>query len=155
MAAEVVTLAQRRKVAKEMQRSENELAAIIVDSAYQIHTELGPGLLESVYEVVLTHELQSRGLRVERQVAIPIQYRGLRFEVGFRADLMVEESVIVEIKSVEENHAVHKKQLLTQLRLTGKRLGLVLNFGLPRIKDGIARVVNGLPDSQPTPDMHS
>ena len=94
---------------------ENELTGIIVDCAFRVHTEIGPGLLESVYEIVLAHEIQSRGWAVERQVAIPIRYRGLVFEAGFRADLLVENTVIVELKSTEVNHPVHKKQLLTYL----------------------------------------
>jgi GxxExxY protein len=126
--------------------TENELAKQIVDAAYRIHTTLGPGLLESVYEVVLTYELEKRGLRTLRQQAIPIVYDGTRIEVGFRADLMVEDKVIVEIKSVESVAPVHKKQLLTHLRLADKRLGLLINFNVALIKDGITRIVNGLLD---------
>jgi GxxExxY protein len=124
--------------------SENEIGRIIVDVAFKIHTTLGPGLLESVYETVFFYELTKRGLKVLRQVAVPIVYAGLRFEEGFRADLIVEDKVIVEIKSVEQIAAVHKKQLLTYLRLADKRLGLLINFGETLIKDGISRVVNGL-----------
>ncbi len=124
--------------------SENEVARIIVDVAFKIHTTLGPGLLESAYETVFLYELTKRGLRVLRQVGIPIVYAGLQFEEGFRADLVVEDRVIVEIKSVEQIAAVHKKQLLTYLRLADKRLGLLINFGEALIKDGVSRVVNGL-----------
>ena len=128
----------------------NEITAQIVDAAYKLHTALGPGLLESVYEVALAHELQKRGLRVRRQVPIPIEYDGLKFDEGFRADLLVEESVIVELKSVEKNHPVHAKQLRTHLVLAKLQLSLVLNFGLELMKEGITRVVNGLPE-QPRP----
>ena len=124
--------------------TENEIAREIVDAAYQVHKNLGPGLLESVYEVILYHELTDRGLDAKRQVAIPVQYNGLKFDEGFRADLMVEDKVIVELKSIENLMPVHKKQLLTYLRLADKRLGLLINFGESLIKRGIKRVVNGL-----------
>lgn len=117
-----------------------------MDAAFQIHTPLGPGLLESVYETVLEHELQLRGLDVERQKAIPIVYGKLTFSRGFAADLIVNESVIVELKSVEQLAAVHRKQLLTYLRLADKRLGLLISFGAALIKDGIFRVANGVDD---------
>lgn len=126
--------------------TENEVAKQIVDAAFRIHTSLGPGLLESVYEAVMAYELESRGLRVVRQQAIPIVYLGTRIEMGFRADLIVEGQVIVEIKSVEAVAPVHKKQLLTHLRLADKRLGLLLNFNVALIKDGITRIANGMPD---------
>ncbi|MGD9055800.1 MAG: GxxExxY protein [Desulfobacterales bacterium] len=123
---------------------ENKIAKLVVDAAYHVHTKLGPGLLESVYEVVLAYEIENRGLSIDRQVAIPIQYDGLAFDEGFRADMVVEDSVILELKSVELVAPVHKKQLLTYLRLTGKKLGLLLNFGAPLIKKGIFRIVNKL-----------
>jgi GxxExxY protein len=126
--------------------TENEIAKQIVDAAYRIHTSLGPGLLESAYEAVLAYELETRGLRVVRQPALPIVYQNTRIEVGYRADLVVDEQVIVEIKSVEAIAPVHKKQLLTYLRLSGKRLGLLINFNVALIKEGITRIVNGLPD---------
>ena len=126
--------------------TENEVAKQIVDAAYRIHTSLGPGLLESVYEAVLAYELEQRGLRVVRQQAIPIVYQGTRIELGFRADLMVEDRVIVEIKSVEAIAPVHKKQLLTHVRLADKRLGLLINFNIALIKEGIARIANGMPE---------
>jgi GxxExxY protein len=125
--------------------TENEVAKQIVDAAFQVHTTLGPGLLESVYEVVLAYELEKRGLRTLRQQAVPVVYQGTRIEIGFRADLIVEDQVIVEIKSVEMIAPVHKKQLLTHLRLADKRLGLLINFNVALIKDGITRIVNGLP----------
>ncbi len=123
---------------------ENDIAKQIVDAAYKIHTDLGPGLLESVYETVLAYELAGRGLRVTRRAAIPVVYETLSFDEGFRADLVVEEKVIVELKSVEKVAPVHKKQLLTYLRLADKRLGLLINFGEALIKDGITRIVNRL-----------
>ena len=123
---------------------ENEIASRVVDAAYHIHKELGPGLLESVYETILAHELNKRGLNVERQVPVPINYDQMTFDMAFRADLIVEDSVIIELKSVEQIVPVHYKQLLTYLKLTDKRLGLLINFGSNLIKDGIKRVVNSL-----------
>lgn len=125
---------------------ENEIARQIVDAAYQIHRRLGPGLLESVYETVLAYELEKRGLSAKRQVPVPILYEDISFNEGFRADLIVEDKVIVELKSVETVAPVHKKQLLTYLRLADKRLGLLINFGSALIRHGITRVVNGLED---------
>ena len=124
--------------------TENEIAKIVVDAAYHIHRRLGPGLLESVYEVILAYALSSRGLNVERQAPVPIVFDGIKFDEGFRADLIVEDKVIVELKSVEKIAPVHKKQLLTYLRLADKRLGLLINFGASLIKDGIFRVANRL-----------
>jgi GxxExxY protein len=128
------------------QGAENEIATIIVDSCFRIHTGLGPGLLESVYEAVLARDLARRGLNVSRQVLLPVVWEGISFDEGFRADLIVENKVIVELKSVEQLRPVHSKQLLTYLRLTDKRLGLLVNFGSALIKDGIKRIVNGLPE---------
>ena len=124
--------------------TENEIAKHIVDAAFRIHTSLGPGLLESVYEAVMARELTQRGLHTERQQALPVVWQNVHLEAGFRVDLMVENKVIVEIKSVEAIAPVHKKQLLTYLRLANKRLGILINFDVDLIKDGIARVVNGL-----------
>lgn len=124
--------------------SENEIARQIVDAAYAIHSRLGPGLLESVYEVLLADELIRKGMSVHQQVPIAIEYNGRKFEEGFRADLIVDDAVIIELKSVEETRPVHKKQLLTYLRLADMKLGLLINFGESLIKDGISRVVNGL-----------
>ena len=126
--------------------TENEIAKQVVDAAFKIHTTLGPGLLESVYETVLAHELAKRGFQVTRQQAIPITWEGIHLEAGFRADLIVESKVIVEIKSVEALAPVHRKQLLTYLRLADKRLGLMINFNVELIRDGIVRVVNHLPE---------
>ena len=123
---------------------ENEVARTIVDAAFTVHKRLGPGLLESVYDACLTLELTLRGLDVVRQKAIPVVYDTIRMNVGFRADLIVEELVVVEIKSIETLARVHKMQLLTYLRLTEKRLGLLINFNTELIRDGIRRVVNGL-----------
>jgi GxxExxY protein len=122
----------------------NEISGAVVDAAINIHEALGPGLLESVYEVLLAHELKQRGFVVERQVPVPIQYMGIRFDEGYRLDLLVENQVIVEIKSVEEISAVHKKQVLTYLKLTNKPLGLLLNFNSALMKHGITRLVNHL-----------
>ena len=123
---------------------ENEVSGAIVDAAYKVHTTLGPGLLESVYETVMDFELRRRKLQVRRQVLVSIVYEGVLLEEGFRADLIVEDKVIVELKSVESVHPVHKKQLLTYLRLADKRVGLLINFNVSLIKDGISRVVNNL-----------
>lgn len=126
--------------------NENEIGHIVVDAAVTIHKDLGPGLLESVYEAVLAHALSNRGLVVQRQVPISVEYSGQRFDEGFRADIIIEGKVILELKSVETMKSVHKTQLLTYLRLSGMRLGFLLNFGVPLMKDGIVRIVNGLPD---------
>jgi GxxExxY protein len=123
---------------------ENPISKEIVEAAFKIHTKLGPGLLESVYEAILTHELKKRGLRVQRQLPVPIIWDDIRFEEGYRLDLMVEDKVLIEIKSVEKIDPVHKKQLLTYLRLMDKRLGLLINFNEEVIRTGITRVVNGL-----------
>jgi GxxExxY protein len=124
--------------------SENEVARDVVDAASLVHTRLGPGLLESVYETILAHELNKRGLVLARQVPISFEYDGIKIDEGFRADLVVNGLVVVELKSVENVLPVHKKQLLTYLRLTGKKLGLLINFNEVLIKSGITRVVNGL-----------
>jgi GxxExxY protein len=126
--------------------TENEIGKIIVDSAIAVHRELGPGLLESVYEVVLAYELRQRGLSVERQIPIPIRYKDMTFDEAFRADLVVDEKVILELKSVERVSEAHKKQVQTYLRLTGCKLGFLLNFGEALMKRGITRTVNGLED---------
>jgi len=123
--------------------TENELGRMVVDCAVRLHKELGPGLLETVYEVLMAHELQQRGLKVKRQVAIPIVYHGIQFDEGFRADIIVEEKVILELKSVESTTKAHKKQVLTYLRLTGMKLGYLLNFGEALMRGGISRILNG------------
>jgi GxxExxY protein len=124
--------------------TENEIAKEVVDAAYTIHSKLGPGLLESVYELLLADELTRRGMSVRQQVPIVVKYAGRTFEEAFRADLIVNDLVIIELKSVEEVRPVYKKQLLTYLRLTEMKLGLLINFGENLIKDGISRVANGL-----------
>ena len=122
---------------------ENEIGTVIVDCAVHLHQDLGPGLLETVYEVTLARKLEMRGLSVQRQVPIAIEYDGQKFDEGFRADLIVEGKVIVELKSVVAIHPAHKKQLLTYLRLAGMKLGYLLNFGEVLMKDGITRTVHG------------
>ena len=124
--------------------TENEIASHIFQSAMNVHKRLGPGLLESVYEKVLAHELKKNGIEVQSQVSVPITYDDIVFEDAFRADLIVENKVIIELKSVENILPVHKKQLLTYLRLMDKRLGLLINFGCTLLKDGVSRVVNQL-----------
>jgi GxxExxY protein len=124
--------------------TENELAKIIVNTSYDIHVELGPGLLESVYEEILSYELQNQGLKVERQKSIPVFWKGIKMDIGFRADLIVENKVIIEIKSVELIAPVHPKQLLTYMKITGLKLGLLINFNAKLIKDGITRIANHL-----------
>ena len=126
--------------------TDNEIGKIVVDCAFKVHQKLGPGLLESVYEVALAYEIKKRGLSVERQMPIPVVYDELSFEEGFRADIIVAGSVILELKSVEQVQPVHKKQLLTYLRLTNRRLGYLINFGAELIKDGLSRVSNGAAD---------
>ncbi len=125
---------------------ENEIAKIVVQAALELHSELGPGLLESVYEVLLCDALKRQGLSVDRQRPIPIVFRGIHFDEGFRTDLIVNDCVLVELKSVEALVNLHKKQVLTYLRLTGLRLGLLINFNAVLIKDGIRRIANGMPE---------
>ena len=120
-----------------------ELASIAVDCGFHIHKDLGPGLLETVYETVLAHALAEQGLRVDRQRAVPITFRGIKFPDAFRADLIVENTLIIEVKSVERNSPIHGKQLLTYLRLMKQPLGLLMNFGCETFRDGVKRVVNG------------
>lgn len=124
--------------------TENELSKIIVNSCFDIHKELGPGLFESVYEACLYFELIQQGLLVERQKELPVIYKSIKMEIGFRSDLIVENKVIVEIKSQEAIAPVHQKQVLTYLRLTGLKLGLLINFNEALIKNGIQRIVNNL-----------
>jgi GxxExxY protein len=124
--------------------TENQIADQIMDAAFQIHRSLGPGLLESVYEVVLARILADWELDVQRQVPIPIRFQGITFDEGFRADLVVEKKVIIELKSIERLQPVHAKKLLTYLRLADYRLGLLINFGENLLKDGFKRLVNNL-----------
>ncbi|MGE0605608.1 MAG: GxxExxY protein [Pirellulales bacterium] len=123
---------------------ENEIAKQVVDAAFKVHSHFGPGLFEIVYEVSLVHELRERGLTVVRQTPIPIRYGSVVFEEGFRADVIVEGKVLLELKSLEQIARLHKKQVLTYLRLLDLQLGLLINFGEEYIKDGILRIVNGL-----------
>ncbi len=126
--------------------NENEIAKAIVDSSLKVHRALGPGLLESVYAAALSYELVTRGLQIERQRGIAVEYFGVRLDIGFRADIIVNRAVIIEIKAVEGVLPVHRKQVQTYLKLTGYRLGLLINFNSELIRDGIWRVVNGMPD---------
>jgi GxxExxY protein len=120
-----------------------QVAHEIIGAGLDVHRNLGPGLMESVYEICLTSEIQERGLRVERQKPLPVHYRGLRLDCSYRLDLLVEDLIIVEIKSVETILPLHKAQLLSYLRLSGYRLGLLINFDVPRLKDGIRRIIHG------------
>lgn len=124
--------------------TENEIATIVVNSAFDIHVKLGPGLLESVYEEIMYYELVRQGLNVEKQKIIPVFWDGIKINMGFRADLLVENKVIIELKSVEHLAPVHPKQLLTYLKIADKKLGLLINFNEKLIKDGISRIVNKL-----------
>ncbi len=126
---------------------ENEIGTIIVETAIEVHRALGPGLLEKVYEVVLAHKLKEKGLDVERQVPVPIEFEGITFDEGFRADLIVNAKVIVELKSKQEESASDRKQIQTHLGLTKLKLGYLLNFGKALMKDGITRAVNGLEEN--------
>jgi len=126
--------------------TENEIATIIVDTAFHIHSDIGPGLFEKVYKRIMEVELGKRGLTVFRQEPIPIVYKGVHFQSGFRCDLLVESKVIVEVKSIDSIHPVHKKQVLTYLRFSEKKLGLLINFNVALIKEGIVRLVNNLRD---------
>jgi GxxExxY protein len=124
--------------------TENELSKIIVNSCFEIHKGLGPGLFESVYEECLNFELLQKGLFVERQKELPVLYKTIKMQIGFRTDLIVDKKVIVEIKSQESIAAVHQKQVLTYLRLSDIKLGLLINFNETLIKNGIQRIVNNL-----------
>jgi GxxExxY protein len=124
-------------------RDNEEMSAIVVDCAYRLHVEAGPGLLETVYEVVLAKLLEKEGLQVRRQVPVPIELMGMRFDEGFRADIIVEGTLLLELKSVENIAPVHSKQVLTYLKLLNLPLGLLINFGAGTIKEGIKRIVNG------------
>jgi GxxExxY protein len=126
--------------------TENEISKIVVDAAVKLHQDLGPGLLESVYETALAYFLLKRGLSCVRQHPIRLQYDGLEFDEGFHADIVVNDLVILELKSVENIAPVHRKQIQTYIRLADKKLGLLLNFGAPLMRDGIVRAVNNLPE---------
>ncbi len=126
---------------EEIPATTNQAAAAVVDAAFEVHSKLGPGLLESVYEVCLAHELDKRGRHVRRQFALPVVYDGTRLDAGLRLDMVVDDCVVVEIKAVEQLLPVHHPQVLTDLKLTGHRLGLLVNFNTPLIKHGIRRVI--------------
>ncbi|OYV05726.1 MAG: GxxExxY protein [Verrucomicrobiales bacterium VVV1] len=128
--------------------TENEIASHVMELSFQIHRQLGPGLLESVYEVILARKLADAGLQVERQKPVKIEFEGVIFNEGFKADVVIEGKVILELKSVERLQPVHAKQLMTYLRLSNMRLGLLINFGEAYLKDGFRRVVNGLEDPE-------
>jgi len=133
--------------------TENEIARQILDAAFSVHSKLGPGLLESVYEIVLAYELKKKGLTAERQKPMPIMYDNIRFDEAFRSDVVVNGKVIAELKSVEALLPVHAKQLLTQLRLSGLKLGFLINFGEAHLKNGIKRVINGRLDAEDPPEF--
>ncbi len=124
--------------------NENEISSIIIDVCFKIHTSLGPGLFESVYEEILDYEFAKLNLNVQRQKSIPVFWENLKMDIGFRADFIIENKIIIEIKSVETVAHVHKKQLLTYLKITGIKLGLLINFNEALLKDGISRIVNRL-----------
>ena len=123
---------------------ENQIADGIVDAAFRVHRHFGPGLLESAYEACLAHELLSMGFNVEKQVALPLVYQDVKFDAGYRLDLWVERLVIIEVKAVDELHPVHMAQMITYLKLTGNRLGMIINFHSTLLKNGMRRVVNNL-----------
>ena len=133
--------AERKPAYRPVSKREDEVASMIVDAALAVHKKLGPGLLEKVYEVCLCHELRKRGLKCEQQVAVPIKYDGIEFDEGLVLDLLVEDMVVVELKAVETVNPVWQAQLLSHLKMTGKRLGLLINFNMPLIKNGIKRMV--------------
>lgn len=133
--------------------TENKLAKHILDVAFVVHTKLGPGLFESVYEVIMAYELKKIGLTAERQKPMPIVYDGIQFDAAFRSDMVVNGKVIAELKSVEALLPVHAKQLLTQLRLSGLKLGLLINFAEAHLKNGIKRIINGQLDDESSPDF--
>jgi len=133
--------------------TENEIAKHILDSAFRVHTKLGPGLFESVYEVIMAYELKKIGLKAEGQKPMPIVYDGIRFDEAFRSDMVVNGKVIAELKSVETLLPVHPKQLLTQLRLGGLKLGLLINFGEAHLRNGIKRIINGELDDESSSEV--
>ncbi len=135
-------------------RDIDEITGEIVDTAFRLHTQLGPGLLESVYEAVLARRLEQRGLRVERQKPISVEFDGLRFDEGFRADLIVEGRILIELKSIERLAPVHAKQVLTYLKLLHLPIGFLINFGAAHLRDGLTRIVNG-PSSLRVPNVRA
>ena len=134
---------------------ENDIAKLILDAAFRVHTKLSPGLFESVYEVIMAYEQKKRGLRAERQKPMPIMYDNMRFDEAFRSDMVINGKVITELKSVAALLPVHAKQLLTQLRLSGLKLGLLINFGEAHLKNGIKRIINGKLDDENSSEASS
>ena len=122
----------------------NQLSSMIIGGAIEVHTNLGPGLLESAYETCLCHELELRKIKFKRQESLPIIYKGKKLDCGYRLDIVIENKIIVELKSVEKIEPIHKAQLLSYLKLSGQKLGLLFNFNVPVMKDGIVRLVNNL-----------
>ena len=129
-----------------MQRTHNQITQAIIGAAMDVHRELGPGLLESAYEACLAYELIQRGFKIERQKGLPVKYRNVTLDCGYRMDLLVEDKVVVEIKALESLHPVHKAQLLSYIRLSGHKVGLLINFNVTVLKTGIKRVINELPE---------
>jgi len=140
-----------RNLRQDTEMNENEIGTLIIDAAFYLHKNLGPGLLESVYETTLAKLLSGKNLCVQRQVPIPIEFEGEYYKEGFRADIFVEGKVIIELKSVEQITDTHKKKLLTYLRMTNTKLGYILNFGSALMKEGIVRIINGTLDNPPYP----
>ncbi|HEY7403963.1 MAG TPA: GxxExxY protein [Candidatus Angelobacter sp.] len=130
--------------AEDAKKRENQISGVVLDAAIAVHNALGPGLLESAYQACLAYELRSRGLRVETQVPLPIKYREVFVDAPYRLDILIEDLVVIEIKAAERLLPVHEAQLLSYLKLSGKRLGLLINFHVVRLKDGYKRIVNGL-----------
>jgi GxxExxY protein len=131
----------QKKVYEPLSPDIEHIAALVIESAFRVHRAFGPGLLESVYEVCLCHELAKAGLKFQRQIELPIVYDGVRLESGFRIDVLVEDAVIVELKAVETMAPLYEAQILTYLKLSGKRLGLLINFNVPLLKDGIRQMI--------------
>ncbi len=130
-----------KKIFDSLPRETEKVASEIINAAMTVHRTLGPGLLEKVYEVCLCHELEKRNLKFQKQVNVPIVYDGISFEEGYRIDILVEDKIIIELKAVENYHPVWKAQVLSYLKVTGKRLGLIINFNVPLLKDGVHRVI--------------
>jgi len=122
----------------------NDISRECIDAAMKVHTQLGPGLLESAYQACLEYELRKRGFAVSTQVGLPVVYEGVRVDIGYRLDLVVEDELVIELKAVDAIHPIHRAQLLSYLRLSGKKVGLIINFNVLHLKDGITRMVNGL-----------
>jgi len=133
--------------------SENQITEQVIGAAIEVHRELGPGLLESAYEECLCHELTLRGLRFRRQVELPVEYKGIKLDCGYRMDVVVDELVVVELKAVEKLLAIHEAQLLTYLKLSHRTVGLLINFNVPLLRDGLKRIVHNFPESSASPRL--